>query len=108
MLIKGLAQWDRMPLFLASGENRLVFGMAQDAGDLVDCPHLQARGFFVDVEHPVAGRASYPGMAVRLLGEDITDSQPAPLLGQHNTEIFGQELGYSDQDLILLRQHSVI
>jgi crotonobetainyl-CoA:carnitine CoA-transferase CaiB-like acyl-CoA transferase len=108
LLIKGLAQWDRMPLFLASGENRLVFGMAQDAGDLVDCPHLRARDFFVDVEHPVAGPASYPGMAVRLPGENITDSQPAPLLGQHNMEIFGQELGYSDQDLISLRQHSVI
>ncbi len=36
LLIKGLAQWDRMPLFLASGERRLVFGMAQDAGDLAN------------------------------------------------------------------------
>ena len=97
-----------MPLFLESGENRLVFGMAQDAGDLVDCPHLKAREFFVDVVHPVAGRASYPGMAVRLPREDITDSQPAPLLGQHNADIFGQELGYSGQDLISLRQHGVI
>ncbi len=108
LLIKGLAQWDRMPLFLASGERRLVFGMAQDAGDLANCPHLQAREFFVDVDHPAVGRAQYPGMAVRLPGETITGSQPAPLLGQHNSEIYGEELGYAPQDLISLRQHGVI
>ena len=108
LLIKGLAQWDRMPLFLASGERRLVFGMAQDAGDLANCPHLQARDFFVDVDHPVVGRARYPGMAVRLPGETITGSQPAPLLGQHNAEIFGQELGYPPEDLVSLRQHGII
>lgn len=108
LLIKGLAQWDRMPLFLASGERRLVFGMAQDAGDLANCPHLQARDFFVEVVHPVVGRARYPGMAVRLPGETITGSQPAPLLGQHNSEIFGQEFGYPPEDLVSLRQHGVI
>jgi crotonobetainyl-CoA:carnitine CoA-transferase CaiB-like acyl-CoA transferase len=108
LLTKGLAQWDRMPLFLASGESRLVFGMAQDAGDLFNCPHLEARDFFVEVDHPVVGQAKYPGMAVRLPGEPLTDSQPAPLLGQHNSEIFGQELGYSAQDLVSLRQLGVI
>ncbi|MBT99106.1 MAG: hypothetical protein CL902_10830 [Dehalococcoidia bacterium] len=108
LLTRGLAQWDRMPLFLASGEARLVFGMAQDAGDLVECPHLEAREFFVDVDHPVVGQAKYPGMAVRLPGEPLTASQPAPLLGQHNTEIFVQELGYSPEELVSLRQLGVI
>ena len=108
LLTKGLAQWDRMPLFLASGEARLVFGMAQDAGDLVNCPHLEARDFFVEVDHPVVGQTKYPGMAVRLPGEPLTASQPAPLLGQHNSEIFVQELGYSAEDLVSLRQLGVI
>ena len=108
LLTRGLAQWDRMPLFLASGEARLVFGMAQDAGDLVECPHLEAREFFVDVDHPVVGPAKHPGLAVRLPGETLTSTQPAPLLGQHNTEIFVQELGYSPEELVSLRQLGVI
>ena len=108
LLTRGLAQWDRMPLFLASGEARLVFGMAQDAGDLVECPHLEAREFFVDVDHPVVGPAKHPGLAVRLPGETLTSTQPAPLLGQHNTEIFVQELGYSREELVSLRQLGVI
>jgi len=47
-------------------------------------------------------------MAVRLPGENITASFPAPLLGQHNAEIFGEKLGYSVEDLISLRHQGVI
>ena len=82
--------------------------MAQDAGDLVDCPHLEARNFFVEVDHPVVGQAKYPGMSVRLPGEPITATQPAPLLGQHNAEIYVKKLGYSSSDLVALRQLGVI
>ena len=116
LLIEGLAQWDRLPLFIASGERRLVFGMAQDAGDLVACPHLEARGFYREVEHPVAGPATYPGMGARLLQADGSGvaERPAqapahaPLLGQHNAEVYGSELGHSSDELAALRYAGVI
>ncbi len=108
LLIKGLANWDRKPLFQASGERRLVFGMAQDAGDLFHCPHLRERGFFVEFEHPVAGRAEYPGMAPRLSEGDFQIRMPAPLLGQHNAEVYCEELGYTPGDLVSLRALGVI
>ena len=115
LLVEGLAQWDRLPLFIASGERRLVFGMAQDAGDLVACPHLEARGFFREVEHPVAGRAEYAGMGARLLegnGAGVTERHvdapsPAPLLGQHNAEVYGK-FGYRADELTALRYAGVI
>jgi crotonobetainyl-CoA:carnitine CoA-transferase CaiB-like acyl-CoA transferase len=103
LLIQGLAQWDRKALHQASGERRLVFGMAQDAGDLHDCPHLQEREFFRTVSHPVAEEAKYPGMGPRLSGVDYQVSRHAPLLGQHNREIYGDELGCSDSELTQLR-----
>ena len=108
LLTQGLAQWDRKPLFQASGEKRLVFGMVQDAGDLYHCPHLRERGFFVEVEHPVAGTADYPGLGPRLSNMEYQVSRPAPLLGQHNQEIFCDELGFSKEDLAVLRQMVVI
>ena len=107
-LIEALASWDRKQLFQASGERRLVFGMAQDGGDLFDCPHLKERGFFVEVDHPVAGPARYPGMGPRLSELDFDISRPAPLLGQHNAEIYCDELGYSSQDLVNLRASGTI
>jgi crotonobetainyl-CoA:carnitine CoA-transferase CaiB-like acyl-CoA transferase len=103
LLIQGLAQWDRKALHQASGERRLVFGMAQDAGDLHDCPHLQEREFFRTVSHPVAEEAKYPGMGPRLSGMDYEVRRHAPLLGQHNREIYGDELGCSDSELTQLR-----
>jgi crotonobetainyl-CoA:carnitine CoA-transferase CaiB-like acyl-CoA transferase len=108
LLIKGLAQWDRHPLFRASGERRLVFGMAQDAGDLFDCPHLRERGFFVEVDHPVAGKAEYPGMGARLSEAGFRMRCPAPLLGQHNAQVLCDELGYTAEDLVRLRELGVI
>lgn len=108
LLIEGLAQWDRLPLFVASGERRLVFGMAQDAGDLVSCPHLAARGFYHEIEHPVAGRATYPGMGAALSERPAEAPAPAPLLGQHNSEIYGGELGHSGEELAALRYAGVI
>ena len=108
LLEQGLAKWDRKPLFQASGERRLVFGMAQDAGDLVDCPHLAAREFFVNVDHPVAGSAKYPGPGPHLSEFDFQISRPAPLLGQHNSPVFCGELGYSSLELVQLRAGGII
>ena len=108
LLIKGLANWDRKPLFQASGEQRLVFGMAQDAGDLFDCEHLRERGFFVEVDHPVSGKAEYPGMGPKMSAMDFEFRYPAPLLGQHNTEIYCEELGYTPSDLVNLRSGGII
>ena len=108
LLIQGLAEWERKPLFQASGESRLVFGMAQDAEDLFNCPHLGQRGFFTQVDHPVAGRAQYPGMGPNLSGMDFEIRRPAPLLGQHNAEVFCQDLGYTNEDLVNLRGVGVI
>ena len=108
LLIQGLAEWDRKPLFVASGERRLVFGMSQDAGDLFDCQQLRERDFFVEVDHPVAGRAEYPGMGSKLSGGVYEIRRPAPLLGQHNTEVYRDELGYSAQDLVIFRASGVI
>ena len=103
LLTKGLAEWDRKALHQASGERRLVFGMAQDAGDLYECPHLKEREFYRTVDHPVVGEAEYPGMGPKLSGMEYEVRRSAPLLGQHNHEIFCDELGRSAGELAQLR-----
>ena len=107
LLEQGLQKWDRKPLFQASGERRLVFGMAQDAGDLVECPHLNSRGFFVNVDHPVVGEHPYPGLGPVISDQEFKIEKPAPLLGQHNWQIFNQ-LGFKRKELSLLRSNGII
>ncbi|WP_059017034.1 CoA transferase [Mycobacterium sp. M26] len=72
--------------------------------DVLDNPALQARGFFQTREHPLCGPLPYPRPPVT--GNFVTG--PAPLLGEHNTEILGGILGLTDQDLAELEADSVI
>ena len=52
-------------------------------------PQLAHRKFLIDIEHPVAGLLSYPGRPYQFSNHRETPNQPAPTLGQHNTEVFG-------------------
>ena len=44
----------------ASEQYRMLFGIVQTPGDLADCPQLDARGFYQEVEHPVIGKVKVP------------------------------------------------
>jgi formyl-CoA transferase len=69
-------------------------------------PHLRARGAFVEIDHPVAGRFEYPRSLVQMTGTPPQATR-APLLGEHNVEILGR-LGYTVEDLQGLRAAGVI
>lgn len=65
-----------------------VFSVAQAAHH----PHLRARNAFMEIDHPIAGKFEYPRSLVQMTATPPTSTR-APLLGEHNTEIFGR-LGY--------------
>ena len=76
--------------------------------DLFVHPHYVERGTFVDMEHPEVGRFKSPGPSYRFSGTPWNASTPAPYLGQHNSEVFCDRLGYSKEDLARMRQSGVI
>ena len=61
----------------------------------------------VDVEHPVTGNFKYPGAPFRAEEMPWQVKRAAPLLGQHNEEVYGA-LGYTKEDLVRLRETGVI
>jgi len=73
----------------------------------LESPQHQARKFFIEVKHPVAGKLTQPGAWAKMSETPWQMRSPAPLLGQHNVEVYGR-LGYSKQDLVSLRQAGVI
>ncbi len=76
--------------------------------DAVEDPHFKGHGFWVEAEHPVTGRQTYPGAPIKI-GEDSWQiRRPAPLLGQHNGEIYGDQLGFSKEKFAELRQAGII
>jgi crotonobetainyl-CoA:carnitine CoA-transferase CaiB-like acyl-CoA transferase len=76
--------------------------------DVVNSPQMQARGFFVESDHPEAGRLKYPSAPYQFSETPWGLERPAPLLGQHNEDIYCRRLGYSKQDLIKLREGGII
>ncbi len=85
----------------------VLCGPISTTEDLLNDPHWQARGFWEEIEHPVAGKLTYPGAPFRMAATPWVVRRPAPLLGEHNLEVFG-ELGYSREDLVTLRQNGTI
>jgi crotonobetainyl-CoA:carnitine CoA-transferase CaiB-like acyl-CoA transferase len=72
-------------------------------------PQMQARGFFEPVANPLVGEQQYPTWPVRLSGGPHRIwSAPAPTLGQHNSEVLGDELGIDDDELARLEAEHVI
>ncbi len=76
--------------------------------EFVDDPHTQAREFVVEVEHPVLGKYRCLGPPYKLGETPYRIRRHAPLLGQHNEEIYCQELGYSEEELTRLKAAGII
>jgi benzylsuccinate CoA-transferase BbsF subunit len=75
---------------------------------LTEDPHLLARGYFVDLEHPVVGRRLHAGIPWRMSGTPCAVQSPAPLAGAHTDEVLTSLLGLSAAELDRLRGAEVL
>jgi crotonobetainyl-CoA:carnitine CoA-transferase CaiB-like acyl-CoA transferase len=90
-------------------DRRLVVGVVQSPTEVVQCPHLNDRGSLVELAHPAVGRLKYPGPGFLVDGVNpLAGGRGAPRLGEHNTAIYGGELGLSAGELARLRAAGVI
>ncbi len=105
-LMPWFRQRTREEIFHTCSQWRVPCAPVTHPGELLDDPHFRERDFWTEIDHPVAGPLPYPGAPFRL---SETPWQPgrAPLLGEHNREIYGR-LGYGKEDLVRLRQGGVI
>jgi crotonobetainyl-CoA:carnitine CoA-transferase CaiB-like acyl-CoA transferase len=70
---------------------------------------LEARGFWQKVDHPELGVSiNYPGAPVRVDEAPWSIQSRAPLIGEHNVEVYQGELGLSDDEIARLKTHQVI
>lgn len=82
-----VAPWNALDLYHAAQKHRICFAPVMDYAQLAANEHLIARDFFVAVDHPAAGATVHLGGAVLTEHGRPEIRRPAPLLGQHNTEI---------------------
>jgi crotonobetainyl-CoA:carnitine CoA-transferase CaiB-like acyl-CoA transferase len=65
----------------------------------LDDPHLAARGFFAELEHPEVGYERHEGNPVRMSRTAQRTAASAPCLGAHTFEVLAEVLGRSEADV---------
>jgi len=92
----------------ALNEAHIPCAPVKTAREVAYDPHLEARGFWVDVEHPRRGKTRVPISPIRLhTGGKSEIKRPAPTLGQHTDLVLAELLDLKADELATLRAQNV-
>jgi crotonobetainyl-CoA:carnitine CoA-transferase CaiB-like acyl-CoA transferase len=83
-------------------------GMVQDAADLDSCPHLEARGMFVNGGDNLGGIFRTINTPIKIAGGAETPNTAPPLLGANSEEILCSIGGVSPEELESMRTDGVV
>ena len=109
MLAAWTSGYSKEEVYRLAQDRRIPCFPLNTAADLFTSTQFQAREFLTEVEHPATGALQYPGFPVRLGSGKRLELAPAPLLGQHNHEVFGEGgLGLMPEELVALRAQEII
>jgi benzylsuccinate CoA-transferase BbsE subunit len=96
-------------LFREAVKRKMTLYPVQNAADITSDEQLQSRGYWEEIEHPEFGiKIPYANTPTVLSGELKIKKRRAPLIGEHNEEIYMGELGISKEELIRLEELGAI
>ena len=96
-------------LLRAALTKRLLVAPVATIDEVVANEQLASRDYWRDVEHPECDTSvRYPGPFASLSETPIAYRRRAPLIGEHNREVFVEELGLSEGELAALRERGVV
>ena len=89
-------------------KRRILLYPVSTMKDILESPQLAARDFWRQVEHPELDTTiTYPGAFATASGTPLQLSRRAPLIGEHNEEVY-REMGLSVEEILTLKQAGVI
>ena len=87
----GKTKWE---MYEGGQGRRLLWGIVSTPEDIAKNPQLQSRNWLTSVEHPeIRDTLQYPGRPYWLSETPWAVHHRPPLVGEHNSEILGGELG---------------
>jgi crotonobetainyl-CoA:carnitine CoA-transferase CaiB-like acyl-CoA transferase len=101
-------KYTKQELYLEAQKRHLAVTPMNSPADFVESEQTRARGFLVDLEHPVVGPYKQVGPMHRYAEPAPTIRCPAPVVGQHTDEILQGELGVSADELSRLKAEGVV
>ena len=78
------------------------------AADVFNSAQVKERAFFSEIEHPETGRVSYPSASYKLSETPWRADRAAPLLGEHNEEVYCTRLGRTPEEVAEMKASGVI
>jgi crotonobetainyl-CoA:carnitine CoA-transferase CaiB-like acyl-CoA transferase len=108
LIIEWTMQYTEEEIYRRSQENTVPLGAVRTAHQVLQDKQMAARQFFVDINRKDTGKLTFPGVPYRF--SEIQREKPvaAPLLGQHNEEIYCGRMGYTRGDLARFKEAGVI
>lgn len=90
-------------------EKGFLFAPVTTIQEVVESNQLKARDYFQSMEHPELGRSfRYPGPFVKFGESPIAYRRRPPTVGEHNREIYCDEMSLSESELIRLEKQGII
>lgn len=108
LMLEFTTKYTMRELFEAGRREGVPIAPILSIADFYNSPQTKAREYFVEVDHPVAGKADYPGPPYKWTETPAVIRRPAPCLGEHNEEVYCQELGLSRDNLASLRGGGIV
>ena len=95
-------------IFKLCQDHKVPAAPIRTVDEVMEEPHLKDRDYFVEANHPYAGRIKYPGACYQFSLTPALRDGRAPCLGEHNEKVYCKRLGYSQADLTVLKRAGVI
>jgi len=101
--------YSRDELYKESSKRHIPLAPVSNFADVLQNDQLRSRDYWVELDHPELNTSiTYPGPFVKFSETPITIERRAPLIGEHNEEVYGKELGISTKELVVLKEGGVI
>jgi crotonobetainyl-CoA:carnitine CoA-transferase CaiB-like acyl-CoA transferase len=109
IIIPFLKKHTKAEIYEMALKNSMLMAPANDVSEILVYPQLSARGFWIAVEYPeLCCTITHPGDFCKMSESPLVPLKRAPLIGEHNEEIYSNELGLSKKEQSLLKERGVI
>lgn len=102
-------QHDSAELMNMMDDGGVPVSRIQSIADIFEDPQYKARQNLIEVEHPVLGKVTMPGIVPKLSATPGAVRWAGPVtIGEHNAEVYCNELGLSEEEMAALREERII
>ena len=105
---KFFLSYTKAELFEEALKRRIMLYPVYTPQEVTGEAQLKSRGYWTELKHPELDTTiSYPGEFAKFSEHPLQIKQRAPLIGEHNVEVYG-EIGYSREQIIALREAGIV